>query len=193
MDITEVTIPTLMGSQRAPVKNKQKTDLVSETVQKPVESQSKPSREMSPPLQYGQGAETIRSVRKEAISSPMYIGSVLPFGYWCVKKQEKVVFLDGTVYSLTASWAADPILSMIQKAGLQTSPEKVEVSDKESPTKEVTKPNTCIPEETIIDLTMSDEEDSGSDTLSETDTAAESDESNVETVRVVINCEDSDI
>lgn len=40
---------------------------------------------------------------------------------------------------------------------------------------------------------MSDEEDSGSDTSSETDTAAESDESNVETVRVVINCEDSGI
>lgn len=77
------------------------------------------------------GAETIRSVRKEAISSPMYIGSVLPFGYWRVKKQAKVVFLDGRVYFLTASWAADPILSMIQKAGLQTSPEKVEVSDKE--------------------------------------------------------------
>ncbi|VDI24876.1 Hypothetical predicted protein [Mytilus galloprovincialis] len=107
MDITEVTIPTLMESQRAPVKNKQKTDVVSETVKKPVESQTKPSREMSP-----------------------------------------------------------------------------------SPAKEVTNPNICIPEETIIDLTISDEEDSGSDTSSETDTAAESDESNIETVRVIINYED---
>ncbi|CAG2223259.1 unnamed protein product [Mytilus edulis] len=76
-------------------------------------------------------AETIRSVRKEAVSSPTYVGSVLPYGYGCVRKQEKVVFPDGTVYSLTASWVADPTLAMLQEAGLQTSPEKAKVSDKE--------------------------------------------------------------
>ena len=89
---------------------------------------------------------------------------------------------DGTMYSLTASWVADPTRAMLQEAGVQTSPEKVEVSDKEvntpqfynawsigekcvdtsdlflsqSPTKD-TKPNICVLDETIIDLTMSDQ------------------------------------
>ncbi|CAG2256950.1 unnamed protein product [Mytilus edulis] len=178
---------------------------------KAAEEGKKWQRFLAPPSLFSKDkvAETIRSVRKEAVSSPTYVGSVLPYGYGCVRKQEKVVFPDGTVYSLTASWVADPTLTMLHEAGVQTSPEKeeeerVEVSDKEyvdksdlflaqSTTKEDTKPNICVLEETIIDLTMSDEEDYGSDTSSETDTAAESDESHVETVRVVIECEDSDI
>ncbi|VDI10033.1 Hypothetical predicted protein [Mytilus galloprovincialis] len=47
------------------------------------------------------------------------------------EEKEKVVFPDGTVYSLTASWVSDPTLAMLQEAGLQTSTEKVGVSDKE--------------------------------------------------------------
>ncbi|VDI52318.1 Hypothetical predicted protein [Mytilus galloprovincialis] len=43
-------------------------------------------------------------------------------------KREKVVFPDGTVYSLTASWVADPSLATLQEAGVQTSPEKLKSS-----------------------------------------------------------------
>ncbi|CAG2199376.1 unnamed protein product [Mytilus edulis] len=68
---------------------------------KAAEEGKKWQRFLAPPSLFSKDkvAETIRSVRKEAVSSPTYVGSVLPYGYGCVRKQEKVVFPDGTVYS----------------------------------------------------------------------------------------------
>ncbi|CAC5390753.1 unnamed protein product [Mytilus coruscus] len=70
---------------------------------KAAEEGKKWQRFLAPPSLFSKAkvAETIRTVRTDAISSPTYVGSVLPFGYGCVKKEEKVVFPDGTVYSLT--------------------------------------------------------------------------------------------
>ncbi|CAC5390751.1 unnamed protein product [Mytilus coruscus] len=164
MDITEVTIPTLMGDQRAPIKDKQKTNLVFETVEKPVESRTEPSREV---------AHTNYARTRESSG--------------CNSSKERPV-------EVSDKEANTPPFYNAWSIGGKC----VDISDlfsPQSPTTEVTKPETCIPEGTLIDLTITDEEDSASDTSSnssETDTA-ESDESKVETVRVVIKCEDSGI
>ncbi|CAC5397452.1 unnamed protein product [Mytilus coruscus] len=161
MDITEVTIPTLMGGQRAPIKDKQKTNLVSETVEKPVESQTEPSREV---------AHTNYARTRESSG--------------CNSKKVEVSDKEANTPPFYNAWS-------IGEKCVDTS----DLFSPQSPTTEVTKPETCIPEGTLIDLTISDEEDSASDTssnFSETDTA-ESDESKVETVRVVIKCGDSGI
>ncbi|CAC5372911.1 unnamed protein product [Mytilus coruscus] len=118
-------------------------------------------------------AETIRTVRKEAISSPTYVGSVLPYGYGCVKSEERAI-----TYSPTASWIANPTFTMLQET------DKVPVSNKEAnttpfynawaigekcvdtadlfSTSEITEPESCIPEGTFIDLTVFDSESSSS-------------------------------
>jgi hypothetical protein len=51
-----------------------------------------------------------RMIRNRAMDNQTYSSSVIPFGYVGVKKEEKVVFPDGTVYFLSAFWMADPQL-----------------------------------------------------------------------------------
>jgi hypothetical protein len=45
-------------------------------------------------------------IRNRAMDNQTYSSSVIPFGYVGVKKEEKVVFPDDTVYFLSAFWMA---------------------------------------------------------------------------------------
>ncbi|CAC5404235.1 unnamed protein product [Mytilus coruscus] len=65
-------------------------------------------------------AEDFSSPQKAAVHSDSYVGSVILFGYGCVKKEEKVVFPDGTIYSLSATWVADPKLVDMKSMNIQT-------------------------------------------------------------------------
>lgn len=71
------------------------------------------NRFLAPPslFQTTNDAAVVRSIRSRAVHSENYKGSVIPYGYAGVKKEEKVVFPDGTVYYLSAFWMADPQLS----------------------------------------------------------------------------------
>jgi len=71
------------------------------------------NRFLAPPssFQTTNEAAIVRSIRSKAVRSENYKGSVIPYGYAGVKKEEKVVFPDGTVYYLSAFWIADPQLS----------------------------------------------------------------------------------
>lgn len=62
-------------------------------------------------------------MRKKAIAHSNYVGSVLPYGYGCVKKEEKVVFPDGTIYMLSSSWVADPRIVAMKSEAVQATPE----------------------------------------------------------------------
>jgi hypothetical protein len=49
-------------------------------------------------LPYSTKANSVRMIRNRAMDNQTYSSSVIPFGYVGVKKEEKVVFPDGTVY-----------------------------------------------------------------------------------------------
>ena len=80
------------------------------------------NRFLAPPSSYQttNDAAIVRYIRSKAIRSENYKGSVIPYGYAGVKKEEKVVFPDGTVYYLSAFWMADPQLSTNMTVETQT-------------------------------------------------------------------------
>lgn len=65
-------------------------------------------------------AELMKEIRKEAVSSETYTGSVLPYGYNAVKKDEKVILPDGTIYILSSTWVPDPRISSLETSETQT-------------------------------------------------------------------------
>ena len=75
--------------------------------------ESNRSRFQAPPSAFihSTKANSVRMIRNRAMDNQTYSSSVIPFGYVGVKKEEKVVFPDGTVYFLSAFWMADPQLS----------------------------------------------------------------------------------
>lgn len=78
-------------------------------------------RFLAPPSSFdaSKTGKLIQNIRKEAVKSSTYQGSVIPYGYNCVRKEEKVVLPDGTVYVLTATWVADPTISARRTIGVQ--------------------------------------------------------------------------
>ena len=54
----------------------------------------------------------VKAIRDKAVKSDNYHGSVIPMGYAGVKKEEKVVFSDGTIYVLSAFWMANPTCAL---------------------------------------------------------------------------------
>lgn len=77
------------------------------------EKESASSRFQAPPSAFLHSTKGnyIHTIRDRAKDSRTYSSSVIPFGYAGVRKEEKVVFPDGTVYYLSALWMADPQLS----------------------------------------------------------------------------------
>ena len=75
--------------------------------------ESNRSRFQAPPSAFihSTKANSVRMIRNRAMDNQTYSSSVIPFGYVGVKKEEKVVFPDGTVYFLSAFWMAFPQLS----------------------------------------------------------------------------------
>ena len=71
------------------------------------------NRFLAPPssFQTTNDAAIVRSIRSQAVRSIDYKGFVIPSGYDGVKKEERAVLPDGTVYYLSAFWMADPQLS----------------------------------------------------------------------------------
>ncbi|CAG2196562.1 unnamed protein product [Mytilus edulis] len=71
-------------------------------------------RFMAPPSLYqtSEDAARVLCIREKARrSSQMYSGSVIPDGIGGVKKVEKAILPDGTVYELSAYWMPDPTCS----------------------------------------------------------------------------------
>jgi hypothetical protein len=77
------------------------------------EEESTRSRFQAPPSAFihSTKANYVRTIRNRAMDRQTYSSSVISFGYGGVKKEEKVVFPDGTVYYISAFWMADPQLS----------------------------------------------------------------------------------
>ena len=71
------------------------------------------NRFLGPPSSFmdTEEAQRVRAVRNRALNHSVYTGSVIPYGYNGVKKEEKVVFPDGTIYFLSAFWMADPSIT----------------------------------------------------------------------------------
>lgn len=68
-------------------------------------------------------AEEVRQVRKEAINNKTYEGKVLPYGIGCIKKEEKVIFPDGRIYHMAATWIPDPRVTLQRTVEQQTDQE----------------------------------------------------------------------
>ncbi|CAC5404748.1 unnamed protein product [Mytilus coruscus] len=79
-------------------------------------------RFLAPPSQFDKSTKALEifQIRKAAVHNDNYAGSIIPYGYGCVKKDEKVVFPDGTIYSLSATWVADPKLAGMKSVNIQT-------------------------------------------------------------------------
>ena len=73
-------------------------------------SRNKKSRFMAPPSMFQASPEAARAmiIREKAKSADTYINTILPTGYGGVKKVEKAILPDGTIYELTAYWMPDP-------------------------------------------------------------------------------------
>ena len=80
------------------------------------------NRFLAPPSSYvdTEEAQRVRAVRNRALNHSTYTGSVISYGYNGVKKEEKVVLPDGTIYYLSAFWMADPSLTMNTTIETQT-------------------------------------------------------------------------
>ncbi|CAG2238819.1 unnamed protein product [Mytilus edulis] len=79
-------------------------------------------RFLAPPSEFNKSpkATEVFQIRKAAVNHENYVGSVIPYGYGCVRKDEKVVFPDGTIYALSATWVADPKLAGMKSVNIQT-------------------------------------------------------------------------
>lgn len=76
----------------------------------------------------GEKADKLREVRNRAREAECYKGAVVPLGYQGVRKEERVVFPDGTMYSLSAFWMANPVLETYATANTQTETNTSEAS-----------------------------------------------------------------
>ena len=87
-----------------------------------VEEGKKWNRFLAPPSEFASGekAEKVKEIRQKAREAQNYIGQVIPLGYAGVKKEEKAVLSDGTVYYLSAFWMANPTLVTNQSSETQT-------------------------------------------------------------------------
>ncbi|CAC5383220.1 unnamed protein product [Mytilus coruscus] len=79
-------------------------------------------RFLAPPSEFNKSSKAteVFQIRKAAVNNENYVGSIIPFGYGCVRKDEKVVFPDGTIYSLSSTWVADPKLAGMKSVNIQT-------------------------------------------------------------------------
>lgn len=89
-------------------------------------------RFLGAPSMFEKGVEAskVNKIRKKAIASSNYKGSVLPYGYGCVRKEERVTFPDGTTYSLSATWVADPYVLTLRTQEQQTEGSPIATEDK---------------------------------------------------------------
>lgn len=83
-------------------------------------------RFLAPPSSFSEvpEAKALEQIRRQAITNNNYVRTVIRYGYSCVKEEEKVVFPDGTVYTLSSSWVADPKITTLKSEGIQTTPEQ---------------------------------------------------------------------
>ena len=69
----------------------------------------------------GEDVELIRKIRARSRSYPSEV-SVIPEGYLGIRKEEKFIFSDGTIYYLTSTWIPDHNTQRRRSSAVQTEP-----------------------------------------------------------------------